>query len=122
MRIIEWHVEGGLIYMLTLSTLLIINLILIGKFFYSSYARKDVQNSKQLLAIKFIGVFAISFGIFAQTISLTQIFEAIEAAGEVSQALLVGGLEISMYTTVYGLFIFLISYFCWFLLKQKVSN
>ena len=107
--------------MATLSLLFIINLILIGNTFYKSLI-KGISVEKHravLMTIKFIGGFALSFGIFAQTISLIQAFGAIERAGEISQAILAGGLKVSMYTTIYGFLIFLFSQLSWMLLKRR---
>lgn len=124
MKIIEWHIEGNILFMGPLTILLLINLMLIGKAFYAFYVKGTIggKSEKILLAIKFIGGFAISFGIFSQTLSLISGFGAIASMGEVSQALLAGGLKVSMYTTVYGFIIFLFSQLSWFLLQKKALS
>ncbi len=65
--------------------------------------------------------FALAFGIFGQIIGLFEAFKAIEKMGEVSQALLAGGLKVSSFTTIYGFFIFLLSSLCWFILNRKMA-
>ena len=69
-----------------------------------------------------MGIFAAVFGIFGQCIGLFQAFMAIEAAGDISPAMIFGGLKVSMITTLYGIFIFLISFLIWFLLKLNVNK
>ena len=56
-----------------------------------------------------IALFALVFGILGQLVGLVGAFQAIEQVGEVSQALLAGGLKVSSYTTMYGFFIFLLA-------------
>lgn len=56
-----------------------------------------------------IALFALVFGILGQLVGLVGAFQAIEQVGEVSQALLAGGLKVSSYTTLYGFFIFLLA-------------
>jgi biopolymer transport protein ExbB/TolQ len=56
-----------------------------------------------------IAVFALVFGILGQLIGLLSAFQTLEEVGEVSQGILAGGLKISSYTTVYGIFIFLLA-------------
>lgn len=124
MKIIEWHIEGNVFFMGPLAILLLINLTLIGRTFYRFYVHGTIgkKSEKVLLAIKFIGGFAISFGIFSQTLGLVGAFGAIASMGEVSQAVLAAGLKVSMYTTIYGFIIFLFSQLSWFLLQRKALS
>ena len=69
-----------------------------------------------------VGLFALVFGIFGQCLGLFQAFIFIEEAGDVSFGMLVGGLKVSMITTMYGFIIFLISYIIWFGLKAIGNN
>jgi len=55
-------------------------------------------------------------GIMGQLIGLLMAFGAIERAGDISPAMVFGGLKISMYTTLYGILIYLLSILIWFLL------
>lgn len=124
MKIIEWHIEGNVMFMTPLTILFFINLVLIGIAFYKLYGKgiSEGNSEKLLLAIKFIGGFAISFGIFSQTLGLVDVFGAIASIGEVSQAILVGGLKITMYTTIYGFIIFMLSQLSWFFLKRRTLS
>lgn len=79
----------------------------------------------RLAHIKAVGVFALVVGILGQLVGLYDAFSYIEQAGNVSPALLAGGLKVSMITTLYGIFIFLVSYLIWlsldYLAKSKQS-
>jgi hypothetical protein len=121
MNIIELHYEGGMEFMVPLSTLLLINLFFIGKSFYQLYieGKPGYTQTRSLFTIKFIMGFALSLGVFGQIIGLMGGFQAIEAAGYVEQAVLAGGLKYSSYTTIYGFCIFLLSSICYFFLKRK---
>ncbi len=123
MRLYQIHVEGGILFMSILFFLLVINLVLIVKSSIDIYFKKRQGSlqKKNLEAIKFIGSFALAFGIFGQIIGLFEAFKAIEKMGEVSQALLAGGLKVSSFTTIYGFFIFLLSSLCWFILNRKMA-
>ncbi len=72
--------------------------------------------------IKSIGLFSLVFGIFSQLLGLYQAFSAIERVGDVSPAILAGGLKVSMITTLYGMGIFLISYLIWLGLDRSVNS
>ena len=76
----------------------------------------DAQGAlRQLSYGKSIGLFAMITGILGQLIGLYQAFQAIEGAGDVSPAMVMGGLKVSMITTLYGIIIYLISLLIWFL-------
>ncbi|CAN5560914.1 hypothetical protein BH23BAC1_BH23BAC1_40600 [soil metagenome] len=124
MRFIELHYEGGPLFMGILLILLLINLVLIGKSFYEIYGQNQntLQQIKTLNTIKFIAGFALAFGILGQIIGLYDAFNAIQQAGEVSQAMLAGGLRVSTITTLYGFFIFLFSSLCWYFLQRKITT
>jgi biopolymer transport protein ExbB/TolQ len=63
---------------------------------------------------KSIGLFAMITGILGQLIGFYQAFSAIENAGDISPALVYGGIKVSMITTLYGISIYLISLMIWF--------
>jgi len=70
----------------------------------------------QLGYIKSAGLFTMITGILGQLIGLLEAFRAIERVGDISPALLAGGLKVSMITTLYGILIYLFSILIWFLL------
>lgn len=72
--------------------------------------------------IKSVGLFGLIFGILGQLIGLYSAFSAIEQVGSVSPALLAGGLKVSTITTLYGLFIYVLSYLIWLGLSFKLRG
>ena len=69
-----------------------------------------------------IGIFTFFLGILSQAIGLMQAFSAIEqAGGDISPALLVGGLKVSMIAPVYGLIIFMVAFIGWAALKFRLD-
>ena len=76
----------------------------------------------QLACIKSIGVFALVVGILGQLLGLYDAFSVIEQMGDVTPALLAGGLKVSMITTLYGILIFLVSYLIWFALDYMAKS
>ncbi len=127
MSFAEFHWMGGVIFMSVLSLALttiiattVLNIIRLSK--------DNYKPEKQILTIKdikAIGVFAIVWGIFGQSIGLFSALQAIEAAGDISPAMIYGGLKVSMITTLYGTFIFLFSWLITILMSnwsRKKSN
>ncbi len=76
----------------------------------------------RLKHIKTIGTFALVTGILGQLIGFYGAFEAIETAGDISPSLLMGGLKVSMITTLYGFFIYLFSLLVWFIMDLIIPK
>lgn len=102
MNIYELHFEGGILFMGILS-LVFFSVLIIGIFSIINRKIFLLKLSQEL------GLFALVWGVLGQMLGMLQAFAAIEAAGEVSQAMVAGGLRVSSYTTAYGLIIFLIA-------------
>jgi biopolymer transport protein ExbB/TolQ len=83
------------------------------------YASSVVKTDSDHDLIKSIGLFAMVTGIFGQLIGLFDAFKAIEMMGSVSPALLMGGLKVSLISTLYGVFIYLISIAIWLFFRMK---
>ncbi|MEZ4703246.1 MAG: MotA/TolQ/ExbB proton channel family protein [Rhodothermales bacterium] len=66
-----------------------------------------------------LGLLAFFMGILAQAIGLFEAFQAIEAMGGVSPAMLAGGLRVSMIAPVYGLIILILSFTFWAVLRYR---
>jgi biopolymer transport protein ExbB/TolQ len=108
----EFHMMGGMLFMTVLSISLtviiaatILNIMRLGKGNY--------QAEKQFLTIsdiKAIGIFAIIWGIFGQSIGLFSAMQALEGSPDISPAMIYGGIKVSFITTLYGMFIFLLSW------------
>ena len=64
--------------------------------------------NRRLSYIKQVGLLALMVGLLGQLIGLYEAFRAIEIVQDVSPAILIGGLKVSMITTLYGLFIYIV--------------
>ena len=115
----EWFVMGGSLFMSILTILLVI-IVAVSVYFAISIANGKAADKEsfryQLRYIKSLGLFTMITGILGQMIGLFSAFIAIEAAGDISPAMIAGGLKISMITSLTGIIICLISIAIWFLL------
>lgn len=68
--------------------------------------------------ILLFGSLALVTGILGQAIGLFMAFNAIEAAGDISPALIAGGFKVSMIAPLYGFFAFIFSLFFWGILRE----
>lgn len=116
---------GGPLFMGILTLLLLI-ICAMAVYQFIQISRGNVEHETtfrhRLTYIKSLGLFSLVFGIFTQLLGLYQAFSAIEMAGDVSPAILMGGLKVSMISTMYGMIIFLISYLLWLGLDYTVKN
>ncbi len=90
----QLFVEGGLVWMIGIS------LFLIALFIAAWKAPRWVRE---------IGIGALVFGIFGTLLGLLQVLDAVQMIGDVSPAVLCGGLKVTMITTFYGLIVYFIS-------------
>jgi len=107
MKIIEVHIEGGILFMGILFVLLVA--VIVTSALVLKHKADRASAEKWLKISQEIALFALVFGILGQLIGLLGAFQGIEQMGEVSQAILAGGLKVSSYTTLYGFFIFLLA-------------
>jgi len=124
----EWFIMGGSLFMSILTILLVI-VVAVSAYFAvviaSGRSKEKANFAHQLKYVKSIGLFTMITGILGQLIGLFDAFTAIEAAQDISPAIMAGGLKISMITTLTGIIIYLISIIIWFLLDlwhQKTSE
>ena len=81
------------------------------------------ENShRKISLIKEVGLFALIIGILASALDLTGAFQAIEAAGDVSPAVLAGGLKLTFIPTIYGLMIYALSLLIHFVLRAQANK
>ena len=103
---LELFYEGGLLFMIILTILLIGVIVSFWKF---------------PEWVKELGILALSIGILGQIIGLYSAFQGIEQAGEVSQQMMAGGLKVSSITTMYGLLIYILSIILQLINKPKLT-
>ena len=93
--------QGGALFMSLLSILGL--LMLTG---IALHLTKKVK----LRFVKEVGLLALVVGILGQLIGLFQAFQALESMEvQASTAMIMGGLKVSMITTLYGLLIFIVA-------------
>jgi len=95
--------EGGPFFMYPLFLILILVLVLIVQGFL-----KKGNSTKTISLISSITLFALVWGFLGQIIGMIAGFDAIESVGDVSPAVLAGGIKISLLPPVFGSAIFLI--------------
>jgi len=110
---------GGPLFMGILTLLLLILILITILFLIRIVSGKSVSNNSfthQLSYLKSLGLFSAITGILGQLIGLMMAFSAIERVGDISPQIVVGGLKVSMITSLYGIGIYLFSIVLWFLL------
>jgi hypothetical protein len=114
--IFEHLVIGGIYFMLPIYMMWIVVIFFSIKFLTNYFSgNKDFKRlAKHNSLIIFIGSFAFLFGILGQVIGLFQALQAIQSAGDISPALMAGGLRVSLFAPLYGFILFLISSIIWF--------
>ena len=115
----ELFYMGGSLFMGILTVLLVIILAVSIYFAINIASGKALEKKNfrhQLTYVKAIGLFTMITGILGQLIGLWSAFKAIEAAMDISPAIMAGGLKVSMITTLYGIIANLLSILIWFLL------
>ena len=117
--------EGGALFMSILSLIflaMVVSAVVNGMPVISGKV-VSVDNSRHRLGyINSLGLLALVVGLLGQMIGLFGAFDAIVEMGEVSQAMLAGGLRVSSITSIYGMLIFIIAYLIWFGLDVKLNK
>jgi uncharacterized membrane protein len=103
------HVEGGMIFMMPLTLLLLINLGIIT-FVSISASKKKQADPIWLEMIRQIGGLAFIWGMFSTLIGLYFAFRDLSTMKEtLPLAVIMGGLKVAMITLVYGSIILAVS-------------
>ena len=95
--------EGGPFFMYPLLFILILVLVLIAKGFLNEGTRE-----KTIRLIGSITLFALVWGFLGHIIGLVGAFDSIEAADDISQGVLAGGLKVALLVPIFGSFVFLV--------------
>ena len=90
----QLFVEGGLVWMICIS------LFLIAIFIAAWKAPRWVKE---------IGIGALVFAIFGTLSGLAQMFDAIQMIGDISPAVICGGLKVTLIPTFYGFIVYFVS-------------
>ena len=115
--------EGGPLFMSVIYSLWITVIILAIRFLIIYFKDKqDTKLKKTNDAILFLGSLTFLIGIFGQSIGIFMALSAIQAVGDISPALIAGGLKVSMITTLYGFGLLLVSSIVWFIYRNLLKK
>jgi len=95
--------DGGAAFSYPTFAMLLICIALIVK----ALIKGDADGKARKL-ISHISLFALVWGFLGQMIGLIGAFDAIEAAGDISPAVLAAGLKIALLSPVFGMVVFLV--------------
>lgn len=96
--------EGGPLFMYTTLFILIVIIVLLIRGFL-----KPTTRDKTITLVSSISLFVLVWGFLGQMLGLIGAFDAIEAAGDISPAVLAGGLKIAILSPLFGMIVFLIA-------------
>jgi biopolymer transport protein ExbB/TolQ len=122
--IVEHLIIGGIYFMLPIY-LIWVTVIYLSVKFLIAYKSENIdlnKLNKLNSVILFLGSFAFLFGLFTQILGLYGALISIQAAGDISPALMAGGLRISFLAPLYGFGIFLISGIVWFVFRNLIRK
>ena len=123
--IIDLFFQGGVLFMSILTILLILAVVVTfvnGRSVFGDDQESLSDKRAKLSYIRAIGTLAIIVGVFGQLLGLISAFDTIELAGGVSTPMLMGGLKVSMISTLYGFLIFIIANIIWLVLSFKLRS
>ena len=102
---------------MAILTIIFIVVIVVSIFPTIPLFRDEIEPKKDAIRkigyIKQVGLFGLVVGVLGQLIGLFEAFEAIELAGDITLAMVAGGIRVSMITTLYGFLIFVFSFLIW---------
>ncbi len=116
--------EGGPFFMTLHYIMWILVIFCIVRFMqvYKSDNKDLKKLNKFNSTILFIGAFGFLFSWFYRMLGMYGAFLAIQNAGDISPALVVGGLRVSLIAPLYALFLFLVTCLIWFLFRNKIKT
>ena len=98
---------------------LLLTIFFLVKAFISS-TKDNVQSKKMMRLTAKVGLLGLVIGFLASILGLIQAFDAVEGiGGEISPALLAGGIKVSFLTILFGTFTFIVSRIGLLILKWK---
>ncbi|WP_163709183.1 MotA/TolQ/ExbB proton channel family protein [Mangrovibacterium lignilyticum] len=117
MKIIDLFYMGGALFMGAITVWTIVMLVFVVQKIVQIFIQHNYTKAGLDLILLF-GSLAFVTGILGQAIGLFMAFNVIEAAGDISPALIAGGFKVSMIAPLYGFFVFIFSLLVWGLLRE----
>lgn len=122
---VRYFFEGGPLYMGILSVLFlgILSLSVIAITLAINSSSGNADNIKNFISyIRSIALFALVFGVFGQILGLVDIFDYLARENsEIAPAILTKGIQISCYTTIYGIIIYMVSILITLGIKLRIN-
>lgn len=96
--------EGGPLFMYTSLLILIVIIGLLIRAFLNPNHR-----DKTITLVSSLSLFVLVWGFLGQMIGLIMAFDAIQVQGDISPAMLAGGLKVAILSPLFGMIVFLIA-------------
>lgn len=107
--------------MLPIFILWVVSIILIVILAYRLIAKDSAKfNKTKSLSelILFLGSFTFLWGILGQVIGMLEALAVIEVVGDISPALIAGGIKVSLLAPTYGFTLFITTFIAWFIARR----
>ncbi len=120
----DFLMTGGITGMSIILVLAVLSLASAFVFFGRRGMKLDIVALDRTLWVSTIalGGIALLFGVFYQTLGLYQAFEVIKEASDISPSIIMGGLFVSFYSTMFGLGVSVVSLLLWFIIRVAWMN
>jgi biopolymer transport protein ExbB/TolQ len=116
---IQFFLSGGMMMWILLAITILIFILSIRKAI-QLYGKPE--HSKSVLETGIWGAIAAVFGFFAHYLGLYYAMQAIQAANDISPAIVAYGYSLSLITILSGLTIFIFSFIIWFVLRWRLKQ
>lgn len=122
--IVKHFFEGGPSFMFFIYAMWITVGFISIKFLMNYFSdKKDLEKlTKQNSIILFVGSFAFLFGLFGQMLGMYGALSCVYEAGDISPALIAGGIGVSLIAALYGFGLLLVSSIVWFIFKNLINK
>ena len=117
----DFLIQGG-IFGMSIITLLGIAAMAMAIYNFSLQIGKKATSPRLINSVLYLGSMAFLAGLVWNALGLYDILDVIQQMGGVSQTALAGGLKAASVSTIWGLFLFFISYALWFILRLKLTE
>ena len=119
---VELLTSGG-VFMWPMTIIGLLMMALSAKVLMDTFSGsgENILLKKRNAVVLQLGVFLYFVGILSQALGLMQTFQVIQQIGDISPALLIGGLRVSMISPAYGLILLIISLILWSIARYKLT-
>ncbi len=108
--------------LLAIGIVILVLAITTGIRLFGATSRQKPQLEQSTNSILFWGGFSVILGFFAHFYGIYQAMQAIQAAADISPAIVAGGYAVSIITILTGLFIFMVAALIWFIYRARLAK